>query len=60
MPARRTVDPNPKPPEPLEFEAEFTGVGKVKMYACPKCGRNGQDREQIAAHITEPHPGGDA
>jgi hypothetical protein len=53
MPARRTVDPNPKPPEPVEFTVEFTGVGSVKMYGCPKCGRNGQDKKLIAAHIKE-------
>jgi len=54
---RRTVDPNPKPPEVVEFFAELT-TGKFKMFGCPVCGRNGQDKEQIEQHIAL--HGGDA
>ena len=52
MPTRRTVDPNPKPPEPVEFTAELTGV-TATMYRCPVCGRSGEDKDRISQHIAE-------
>lgn len=55
MPERRTVKP-PEPLKPVEFMAEFTGTGEVKMYRCPACGRSGQDLKLIEAHI-ETHGG---
>lgn len=50
MPTRRVVKPA-EPLEPVELNVEMVGVGTVKLWGCPKCGRNGQDREQIEAHI---------
>jgi hypothetical protein len=50
MPSRRTVKPG-KPPEPIELQVEMVGVGSVKLWGCPVCGRNGQDKTQIAAHL---------
>jgi hypothetical protein len=50
MPSRRTVKPG-KPPEPIELQVEMVGVGSVKLWGCPVCGRNGQDETQIAAHL---------
>ncbi len=50
MPTRRIVKP-PEPLKPVELNVEMVGMGVVKLWGCPKCGRNGQDREQIEAHI---------
>ena len=52
MPTRRTVDPNPKPPEPVEYQAELS-TGTFTMYRCPVCGRSGQDKGRISQHIAE-------
>jgi hypothetical protein len=41
----------------VEFTIELT-TGEFKMFGCPKCGRNGQDKEQIEQHIAL--HGGDA
>ena len=50
MPTRRIVKP-PEPLKPVELLVEMSGLGPVKLYGCPRCGRNGQDRKQIEAHI---------
>ena len=54
-PRRRVVTP-PESLKAVEFTAEFTGTGEVKMYRCPACGRSGQDLGLIEAHI-ETHGG---
>jgi len=59
MPDRR-VAKKYVPPEPVQTKAEFTGMDPVTMYLCPLCGRSGQDKKQIAQHIKQQHPGGDA
>jgi hypothetical protein len=52
MPERRTV----KKPEVVELRVEMTGLGSVKLWGCPICGRNGQDKKQIQLHM-EQHGG---
>ena len=59
MPERR-IAKKYEPPEPVQTKAEFTGMDPVTMYLCPLCGRSGQDKKQIAQHIKQQHPGGDA
>jgi hypothetical protein len=49
MPERRTV----KKPEAVELRVEMTGLGSVKLWGCPICGRNGQDKKQIEAHMKQ-------
>lgn len=53
--SKRTTVKKPEPLEPVELHVEMI-VGVVKLWGCPRCGRNGEDREQIAAHI-ETHGG---
>ena len=50
MPERRTVKP-PEPKEAVELNVEIGGLTNVKLWGCPVCGRNGQDRKQIELHI---------
>jgi hypothetical protein len=52
MPERRTVKP-PEKPEAVELTVDLTGLDHVKLWGCPVCGRNGQDKAQIEAHIAQ-------
>jgi len=47
---RRTVKP-PEKPKAIELHVEMNGLGVVKLWGCPVCGWNGQDKTQIEAHI---------
>jgi hypothetical protein len=52
MVERRTVKPSEKP-KVVELKVELTGLGEVKLWGCPVCGRNGEDKKQIETHIAQ-------